>query len=153
MSLSYEEIFQGETVLRRPPDARHEIICDRLHAEIARAISSTTRLLAARSIVQLNTGTLFRPDLALVTAATGKLWLAAEIISAQDHRIDTVVKKSIYEETNLPRLWMIDARYDNVEVYHGGEYGLALRRILAVQESLTEKLLPNLDLKVSHLFG
>jgi Uma2 family endonuclease len=154
MNPFYEEIFHGETVLRRPPGARHEIICGRLHTQIARAISlnSTTRLLAARSIVQLQAGTLFRPDLALVTTATGKLWLAAEIISSQDHRIDTVIKKSIYEETNLPRLWMIDPRYDNIEVYHGGEYGLALRHILAGRETLTEKLLPGLDLKISSLF-
>ena len=38
------------------------------------------------------------PDLALVAAATGKLWLAAEIVSSDDHRPDTVIKKQIYEE-------------------------------------------------------
>lgn len=94
-----------------------------------------------------------RPDLALVAAATGKIWLAAEIINSEDHRTDTVTKKSIYEEINLPRLWMIDPRYDNVEVYHGGEYGLALRGILAGREILQESLLPSFRMVVMELFG
>jgi Uma2 family endonuclease len=94
-----------------------------------------------------------RPDLALVAAATGKIWLAAEIINAYDHRADTVVKKNAYEEAKLPRLWMIDPRYDNVEVYHGGPYGLALKRILANAEVLDDPLLPGLKLVVKELFA
>jgi Uma2 family endonuclease len=93
-----------------------------------------------------------RPDVALVTAATGKLWLAAEVISSDDHRTDTVVKKQIYEALNIPRLWMIDPRYDNVEVYHGTEYGLMLKGILAGREVLTEQLLPAFQLTISELF-
>lgn len=154
MSDSYEEIVQGETVLRRPPDPRHELICSRLHTQVSLSVFglSTTRLLTARSIVQVGAGTMLCPDLALVTAATGKIWLAAEIVSSKDHRIDTVIKKSIYEEMNLPRLWMIDPRYDNIEVYHGSRYGLALQHILAAHETLTEKLLPEFELKVTELF-
>src|SRR2546430_16815988 len=96
-------------------------------------------------------GTLVQPDLALVTVATGKM-LAAEIISSDDHRPDTVTKKQIYEELNIPRLWMIDPRYDNVEVYHGSQYGLMLKRILAGRETLTEQLLPTLQLTIAELF-
>ena len=146
MKKHYEEILSGESWLRLAPGPLHEQICGRLHAHVAQGLSgvSTALALPPRSLVQLAAGTLVRPDLALITAATGKLWLAAEIISADDHRADTVTKKAIYEEVNLPRLWMIDPRYDNVEVYHGGEYGLALKCILAGRELLTEKLLPNL---------
>ena len=93
-----------------------------------------------------------RPDLALVTAATGKLWLAAEVISSDDHRTDTVVKKQVYEALNIPRLWMIDPRYDNVEVYHGTQYGLMLKGILAGREVLTEQLLPAFQLIITELF-
>ena len=49
------------------------------------------------------------------------------------------MKKQIYEDLNLPRLWMIDPRYNNVEVYqqqriradaegHPGGIGGAFRR-------------------------
>jgi Uma2 family endonuclease len=52
----------------------------------------------------------------------------------------------------LPRLWMIDPRYDNVEVYHSNEYGLILKSILAGHELLTEKLLPEFQLTIEELF-
>ncbi|PYJ60069.1 MAG: hypothetical protein DME24_10795 [Verrucomicrobia bacterium] len=154
MSETYEEIVEGETYLRMPPGARHEVICTRLHELIAASLANiaTTRLLPRRSVVQIASGTLVRPDLALVTVATGKVWLAAEIISSDDHRPDTVTKKQIYEELNIPRLWMIDPRYDNVEVYHGSQYGLMLKRILAGRETLTEQLLPTLQVTIAELF-
>jgi Uma2 family endonuclease len=114
---------------------------------------STTRLLEPRSQLQLTPGVSVCPDLALVTVATDKLWLAIEIISPDDHHSDTVVKKQIYEELKLPRLWIVDPRYDNVEVYHGSPYGLSLKGILAGREMLTEKLLPGFELSVAKLFA
>jgi Uma2 family endonuclease len=114
---------------------------------------TSTRLLERRDEVRLSSSTIVRPDLALVTAATGKLWLAAEIVGTDDHRLDTVMKKQIYEELKLPRLWMVDPRYDNVEIYHAGEYGLMLKEILAGREVLTEKLLPEFQIGIAELFG
>ena len=155
MSEPYEEIIEGETLLRFAPTGRHEVICSRLHAQVEASLANltSTRLLASRSIIQLSAGTLFRPDLALVTAATGKLWLAAEVISSDDHRTDTVIKKAIYEDLNVPRLWMIDPRYNNVEVYHASPYGLKLEGILAGRETLREKLLPGLEISAAELFA
>jgi Uma2 family endonuclease len=155
MSLPYEEIVDGETLLRSPPGPRHEKICARLHARMAEGLagSAVSRLLSPRSVVQLSPGTMIRPDLALVTVATGKLWLAVEIINSEDHRPDTVLKKSIYEDFNVARLWMVDPRYDNVELYHGLSYGLALRGILAAKERLSETLLPGFDMTVAELFA
>jgi Uma2 family endonuclease len=155
MSQCYEEIFHGESVIRHAPGTRHEEICARLHEFVAASLVklSTARLLAPRSVVQMGSGTLVRPDLALVTAATGKPWLLGEIMDSEDHHTDTVVKKAFYEEMKLPRLWMIDPRYDNVEIYHGTEYGLALKNILAQREVLSESLLPGLQISIAELFG
>jgi Uma2 family endonuclease len=66
--------------------------------------------------------------------------------------VDTVLKKDIYEAIKLPRLWMIDPRYDNIEVYHASAYGLVLKGILAGREVLTESLLPEFELAVADLF-
>jgi Uma2 family endonuclease len=155
MSQLYEEIVHGETLMRSPPGPRHEKICAKLQARLAESLvnNSVARLLAPRSIVQLAPGTMLRPDLALVTAATGKLWLAVEVINSEDHQPDTVLKKTIYEDFNLARLWMVDPRYDNVETYHGMPYGLALRGILAGKERLVEPLLPGFDVTVAELFS
>jgi Uma2 family endonuclease len=152
---TYEEIISGETVLRAAPGARHERICAWLHARVAAALGDkpVSRLLSPRSVVPFGPGTLLRPDLSLVTSATGKLWLAAEIVNTDDHKFDTVLKKSLYEEFKAPRLWMIDPRYDNVEIYHTTPYGLALKGILAGKEVLRETLLPDFGCSMIELFA
>ncbi|MCX8156948.1 MAG: Uma2 family endonuclease [Verrucomicrobiae bacterium] len=151
----YEEVVDGETLLRYPPGPRHELICERLHALVAEALEgvTTSRLLEVRAPIELRPGTIVRPDITLVTSATGKAWLIAEVVDSDDHRADTVVKKNVYEEARLPRLWMVDPRYDNVEVYHGSPYGMALRHILAGRERLTEALLPKLGITIRDLFA
>jgi Uma2 family endonuclease len=155
MSVTYAEMLNGAPLARRAPGARHELICGRLHKWVKASVANFagTRLLAPRSEVRLSFKHAVCPDLALVAAATGKVWLAAEIVSPDDHQPDTVIKKQIYEEMKLPRLWMIDPRYDNVEVYHSNEYGLALKIILAGHELLTEKLLPEFQLTITELFA
>jgi putative restriction endonuclease len=154
MSESYEELIEGTKLRRSAPGVRHELICSRLHKCVLASVANFagTKLLPPRTEVQLSAQTKVSPDLALVTAANGKLWLAAEIVSSDDHRTDTVIKKQIYEYVKLPRLWMIDPRYDNVEVYHASEYGLLLKAMLAGREILSEKLLPEFELSVEELF-
>ena len=140
--------------MRAAPGPRHELICGRLHAAIHSSVAdlASTELLSPRSEVKLSSGTTVCPDLALVAKATGKLWLAIEVVNSDDHHPDTVVKKQFYEEVKIPRLWMVDPRYDNVEVYHGGQYGLVLKEILALREILTEPLLPAFQYTVADLF-
>jgi len=154
MSESYEEVFDGDAMPRKSPGPRHEQICSRLHAIMTASVAniSSTRLLAPRARVHVTSSTMLCPDLALVAAATGKLWLAAEIVSTDDHRTDTVVKKQIYEDIKVPRLWMIDPRYDNVEAYHASPYGLMLKGILAGREVLNETLLPEFAVVIGELF-
>ena len=155
MSRPYEEIVSGETFPRSAPGARHEIICERLHRLMTASVAnlSATQLLAPRTKVNVARSTAICPDLALITVATGKLWLAAEIISTDDHQTDTVVKKQLYEDIRVPRLWVIDPRYDNVEIYHCTEWGLVLKSILAGSEVLAEALTPEFQLVVAELFA
>jgi len=155
MTQPYEETLNGTPMVRPPPGERHELICQRLHKYIRASVGNlaSTQLLPPRFEVRLSRETLVRPDLALITTANRKLWLAAEIVSSEDHAPDTVIKKQIYEEVRLPRLWMLDPRYDNVEVYHATPYGMALKEILAGRDLLTERLLPEFQITVSELFG
>lgn len=155
MSQPYEEVLEGATLPRSAPGDRHEKICARLHREMAASIAGLAgvQLLAPRTQVQLARATAFCPDLALVMTATGKLFLAVEIISRDDHRTDTVTKKEVYEQQRVPRLWMVDPRYDNVEVYHSFEFGLKLHGILAGAEILQEKTVPHFQITVTELFA
>lgn len=155
MSEPYEETILGERMLRPPPGARHELICGRLHAALQAGVANiaSTRLLEIRSTVLLGSGNELRPDIALVTAANGKLWLAVEVVSSEDHKTDTVYKKDAYEAARVPRLWMVDPRYNNVEVYFASQYGLRLQDILATKDVLTEKLLPEFQISMAELFA
>jgi len=155
VSQPYEEILEGATMPRSAPDPRHEAICDRLYATINASVAnvSSAQLLAPRTRVQVSRATALRPDLALLTTATQKLFLAVEIIARGDHNTDTVVKKEIYEQIKVPRLWMVDPRYDNVEIYHSTQFGLQLKGILAGSEILTESLLPEFQIVISELFA
>jgi Uma2 family endonuclease len=53
----------------------------------------------------------------------------------------------------VPRLWMVDPRYDNVEIYHSMEFGLALKNILAGSEILSEQLIPEFQFVIAELFA
>jgi Uma2 family endonuclease len=150
----YEELLGGEWHLRLGPGERHERICGRLHDTIRASVANFpgTVLLSSRTKIKLNNHHTIRPDLALVTAANDKLWLAVEVVSSDDHRCDTVLKKQVYEDVRVPRLWMVDPRYDNIEVYHSMEYGLVLKHILACDEVLNDPLLPEFQISVRELF-
>jgi len=155
MSRPYQEILSGEPFPRSAPDARHEMICGRLHTLMTASVANlpATQLLAPRTQVRVSPSTAICPDLALVTVATGKLWLAVEIISREDHQADTVIKKQLYEDIRVPRLWMVDPRYDNVEIYHCTEWGVALKGILAGSEVLGEALIPEFQIVIAELFA
>ena len=155
MSRPYEEILDGATLPRSAPGDRHEQICRRLHRELAVSVNglATTQLLPPRAQIQVARASTLCPDLALVTAASGKLFLAIEIVSRDDHHADTVVKKEFYEKIRVPRLWIVDPRYDNVEIYHSFEFGLKLHGILAGSEALTEKLIPQFKITMTELFA
>jgi len=155
MSNPYQEVLEGVPFLRQAPSERHEAICSHLHALVAKSMAGmkAANLLSRRMGIMVTRTDKVCPDLALITAVTGKLWLAAEIIDAGDNQPDTVIKKQIYEQIRLPRLWVIDPRYNNVEIYHGTEFGLKLKGILAGKELLTEKLLPEFQITIAELFA
>ena len=155
MSLPYEEILEGAALPRSAPGPRHEVICARLHAAMTASVANlgSTQLLAPRTKIRVAHSTTLCPDLALITTATGRLWLAVEIVHTGDHHADTVIKKEVYEHVRVPRLWMVDPRYDNVEIYHSTEFGLVLKNILAGSEVLAEKLVPEFQFTIAELFA
>jgi len=154
MKEPYEELIEGELVFRFGPSETHEMVCVRLYEHINLAIKPETpvKLLPIRAQVKYDSKTILRPDITLITKAGSKIWLIVEIIDADDHHTDTVIKKSLYEERKLPRLWMVDIRYQNVEIYHQTTYGFSLQRMYIDKEILTDISLPGFELPVYKLF-
>src|SRR5689334_15131880 len=122
MSAAYEETIGGETVLRRPPGFDHECLVESLHARVRAALpfNSTLQLLPPRSPLRLAEDCVLCPDLAVVRPdpqGAAQPHLVAEVLLPGDHHLDTFVKKQIWSDLRLPRLWMVDPRYLNIEVY------------------------------------
>ncbi|MBI2497449.1 MAG: Uma2 family endonuclease [Opitutae bacterium] len=160
MSEAYEELLQGETVCRQPPSSEHELLVTRLHDLVTRSLplNSALRLLPRRSELQLEEHSVLRPDLAIVRTdpgsdSTAVLYLVAEVLQPGDHHVDTVLKKQLWADAQLPRLWIVDPRYLNVEVYGCGEYGFTLFDILAHHHPLTDPHMPGLSCTMDELFA
>jgi Uma2 family endonuclease len=160
MAEAYEEMIQGETVHRRAPPPAHEVLVGRLHALVAAALpaDSGLELLPPRASLQLADDCVLRPDLTVVRtvpslAGPDLLYLVAEVLLPGDHHLDTFIKKEIWSGLRGPRLWMVDPRYLNVEVYARGEYGFTLIDILAHHHPLTDPCLPGLGCSMDKLFA
>lgn len=151
----YEELIDGETFIRGPLNAPHEILCDRLHTWITRHLpaNSALRLLPRRSTVTLRPGTDICPDLALVRSDDAQLYLAAEVLQPGDHHPDTVLKKQIYSDCRAPHLWIVDSRYQNVEVYGTTAHGFRLETILACNDSLTDPVVCGAAYPLADIFA
>lgn len=161
MSEAYEEVIEGAPIPRRAPTAAHELLVSRLHAAVRGALplNSALRLLPPRSALELHETCVLCPDLAIVRfdprapEAPARLYLAAEILLPGDHHADTVVKKEIWAAQRLTRLWLVDPRYLNVEIYGHGEFGFTLLNILANRDDLTDPFLPGFTLSMPDLFA
>jgi Uma2 family endonuclease len=162
MSEPYQELIAGQTVQRLPPPSSHEILVERLHELVARSLplNSVLRLLMPRTELELGGTYRLRPDMAVVRVEDGagdppvaQLYLVAEVLLPGDHHVDTVVKKKLWSDARLPRLWMVDPRYLNVEVYACGKYGFTLLEILAHNNALTDPHFPGLACPMQELFA
>lgn len=161
MNGAYEELIAGQRVQRRTPTPDHEILVARLHALVAKSLplNSTLRLLGPRAELELDGHSVLRPDLAIVQMRPTvdgtrrvQLYLVAEVLQPGDHHVDTVAKKQIWSDGLLPRLWIVDPRYFNVEVYGCGDHGFTLLEILANHHPLTDPYLPGFRLSMPELF-
>jgi Uma2 family endonuclease len=155
MPLPYEERLAGELHLRVAPGKPHELLCNRLHAWVRESLppNSTLQLPPRRTPFELPQGDLVCPDLALVNPNEKRLYLAVEVIQPGDHNRDTVVKKLLYLEQGLPRLWIVDSRYHNVEIYGGRDFGYRLETILAGSQPLTDSALPGFSRTMDEIFA
>ncbi len=150
----YEEIIDGERYIRLAPGDIHEAICTGLYKHIIDCMpsSSPVKILPIRSPITFSNNSVIRPDIALITLIGAKVWLAIEIIDSSDHKTDTVIKKNFYEEIKLPRLWVVDPRFENVEIYCQTPYGMTLNHIYAGKELLTDISLPGFALQTYKIF-
>ena len=155
MADPYEEVLDGRPLIRGPINGPHELLCDRLHAWVAHNLphNSALQLLRRRSLVKLRPDTEIRPDLALIRRNDPRLYLAVEVLQNSDRHPDTVIKKNILAACLVPRLWIVDGRYQNIELYvtNGGRF--RLEAILTDNDLLSDAALSGARYLLSDLFA
>ena len=155
MADPYEEVFDGRPLIRGPINGPHELLCDRLHQWVAKNLprNSALHLLPRRSLVKLRPDTEIRPDLALMRRNDPRLYLAVEVLQPSDRHADTVIKKNILAACLVPRLWIVDGRYQNIELYvtNGGRF--RLEAILTDNDLLADAALSSARYPLAELFA
>ena len=155
MTDPYDEVIDGREYIRGPINGPHELLCDRLHTWVKQylPVNSALHLLRRRSLVKLRADTDIRPDLALMRRNAPRLYLAVEVLQTGDRHADTVLKKQILAACQVPRLWIVDPRYQTIELYvtTGGQF--RLETMLGLEDSLTDVALSGASYRLSELFA
>jgi Uma2 family endonuclease len=109
--------------------------------------------LKRRALVKLRPDTEIRPDLTLIRRNDPRLYLAVEVLQHSDRHPDTVIKKNILAACLVPRLWIVDGRYQNIEIYvtNGGRF--RLESILTGNDLLSDAALCGSRYSLSELFA
>ena len=155
MADPYEEILDGRPLIRGPINGPHELLCERLHHWVAKNLphNSALHLLPRRALVKLRPDTEIRPDLSLMRRNDPRLYWAVEVLQPSDRHPDTVIKKNILAACLVPRLWIVDGRYQNIELYvtTGGHF--RLEAILTGNDVLSDSALSSGRLSLAELFA
>lgn len=155
MTDPYAELIEGKEFIRGPINGPHELLCDRLHAWVKNYLpaNSTLQLLSRRAPVKLHADTEIRPDLTLTRRNDSRLYLAVEVLQQSDRYPDTVLKKQLLANLRVPRLWIVDPRYQTIEIYvsNGGHF--RLEHMLGCDDWLTDIALSGARYSLDEFFA
>jgi len=164
-STSRYEIINGELLVTRAPNWRHQSVCDAICTELriwsqrsglGRAISGVGIIFADTDNVIPDVIWISNERLAISEDSNGHFTsapeLVIEVISMGGERRDRDLKLKLYSTQGVREYWIIDRFLQQVQVYQRMEGRLALITTCLSTEMLTSQLLPNFTCIVSHLF-
>lgn len=161
------EIVEGELLVTRAPDWRHQ----KASTRISTALDTWSLLTGLGEAVQAP-GVIFteadnvipdvvwvsRERLAVLLDAAGHLTGAPELVvevlspGNENERRDRELKLKLYSERGVQEYWMIDWQRQQVEMYRREQALLRLVNTLFPPDQLTSPLLPDFSYPVSQLF-
>ncbi|HEY9655607.1 MAG TPA: Uma2 family endonuclease [Crinalium sp.] len=161
------EIVEGELLVTRAPDWRHQKASTRISTALDTWSLSTGlgEAVQAPGIIFTDADNVI-PDVAWVSRErlavlldeaghlTGAPELVVEVLSPgnENERRDRELKLKLYSERGVQEYWIIDWQKQQVEVYHRAQVLLRLVNTLFLPDQLTSPLLPNFSYPVSQLF-
>ena len=162
------ELIDGEHHVTPSPILRHQAISGRLHLAIGTWLADhpAGQIFYAPLDVILSRFDVVEPDLLYVSNerapdllsgnwVTGAPDLVIEIGSPGTRRRDEMIKRRLYERSNVLEYWVVDPEVDVIRVYHrsGDRFGRAVELSAEAGDVLTTALLPGLQIPLTDVFA
>ncbi len=162
------ELIDGEHYVTPSPILRHQAISGRLYLAIGNWLRDhpAGQIFYAPLDVILSRFDVVEPDLLYVSNqratdllsgkwVTGAPDLVVEIASPGTRRRDELIKRRLYEGSNVLEYWVVDPEVDVIRVYRrsGDRFGRAAELSAEAGEVLTTPLLPGLEIPLADVFA
>ncbi|MCY7356285.1 MAG: Uma2 family endonuclease [Rudanella sp.] len=158
------ELIDGEIVAKNHPSATHQLVLLELAArlrEFVKASNSGKVFIAPFGVVP-ESGTDVQPDLFVVLDANlpklqedgffGVPDLVVEIISPSSIKLDRNTKFKLYERTGVAEYWIVDTKYQSIEVYGRQGNGYDLISFAVEKGAVQSSVLSGLSVEVAEVF-
>lgn len=155
------ELIEGEIVEMSPIGSRHAACIDRIVNFLLNRYAGRTAIVRVQSPIRLDDFSEPQPDISLLRPRED--FYAGEhptptdvllLIEVADTSLeyDRVVKTLLYARANIPEVWLINLKEDEVDVYMQpvGDSYQTIQRFKA-GESFASRVLPDLTLNVDEL--
>lgn len=160
------EIIDGEHFVTPSPNTRHQVIVGNLYWALRGFLEQHPlgRAFLAPFDVVLSNYDVVEPDLLYISRqrldvlttknVRGAPDLVIEIVSEGTRRKDEVIKRRLYERSDVGEYWVVDPELESVKVYQRAEQGLrrAAEYSNEAGDVLTTPRLPGLELPLADVF-
>lgn len=158
------ELIDGELYASPPPAIRHQRISRDLGIALHRFLAANDRgeMLHAPTGVRLGDERVLEPDLVIVLAEhahrisdqviDGAPDLVVEVLSPGTARRDLSLKRSVYEDAQVPEYWIVDPESQSIEVLRIVDGAYVRGGLFRRKDTLTSALLPGLEIVLGEVF-
>lgn len=160
------EIIDGELFVTPSPSLRHQDVSMRLTEVLLFYLREhpVGRLFAAPLDVIFSNFDVVEPDLLFVSHERGEIlqdWvrgspdLCVEILSPTTRRTDELIKRRLYERTDVREYWIVDPELESIKVYRrsGSSFPRVAELSRESRDTLATPLLPGLRIDLDELFA
>jgi Uma2 family endonuclease len=109
------ELVDGTLLVSAAPSKLHQRVVGNLHVLLRAACPASLEVFLAPTDYQPTRRRSLQPDLLVVArddpgpaAVTTPLALAVEVLSPSSRRVDTLLKRALYEESGVAAYWLVD---------------------------------------------
>jgi Uma2 family endonuclease len=160
------ELIDGEHYVTASPNTRHQVLSVRLTVALANFLDEHSVgqvfhvldcVFGKFDVVEPDLLVVLNDQLDILTKKNikGVPALVVEILSPSSLKVDSRIKRTLFERRGVKEYWVIDPVADRVAVHRlgpGGAFRFPVMLEASRADSLTTPLLPRFSLKLAHYF-